>query len=576
MAMLKAQGRTSIRPFFLPKVEPWLLNTCCYPLTNDDSTLDHIRGCPGFDIDTLAWAIQNGLSTNCIDRYLKGWNAAKIKEALCTPVTSSFNERLHNCPILFFAIERNCPTLVRLRCQAGADPGQPAQPPKLPVLAYCIMTAEYDLSDTTDTLSALLAMGADPYDLPQDMWYDFIKNPTKVGTSEADRAKYDWCSLEVRGALCKTFNLLQRYQFKVASLLPTKTARQKQVAAAFDMTPLFEIPFQIVGQRLATETVQKWVMNHTLHHRQLPLVLLFTGPSGHGKTELAQRMGELLSMPFLKVDCTQALHTADLLGPQAPYEGHKAGSSLNNFLATHSGKKAVVFLDEFEKTSGEVHQSLLLLFDQGYYQDRREVGKQIDCTKIIWVLASNQGEEIIQKHWDDHLADLPEDSPLQHQLEQNFQHRFGAPLTGRLSAIIPFLPFRKEERAVVTYTFMRTLVNESRQPVSVEANQLARHLFLNFVDEGQLASFIAEKYYCAELGARSLLKAVNTQISHKVTNAFLMQDEEIKDEVNNKPWSNYDVRIQDRKVGLKEITVQVKGSRTVQKRINDKDEPVSP
>ncbi|KAL8814672.1 MAG: hypothetical protein Q9223_006121 [Gallowayella weberi] len=443
------------------------------------------------------------------------------------------------------------------------------------------MTADYNLSDTTDTLSALLAMGADPYDLPQDMWFDFIKNPTKVGNSEAEQAKYDWCSLEIRAALCRTFNLLQRYQFKVASLLPIKTARQKQVAAAFDMTPLFEIPFQIVGQRLAAKTVQEWVMSHALHHMELPLVLLFTGPSGHGMTELAKRMGELLSLPFLKVDCTQARHTTDLLGPQAPYKGHEAGSSLNDFLATHSGKKAVVFLDEFEKTSSEVHQDLLLLFDEGSYQDRREVGKPIDCTKIIWVLASNQGEGIIQKYWNDHLADLPDPlqlpiDPLQRQLEQNFQYSFGASLTGRLSAIIPFLPFSKEERAVVTYTFVRKLFNESRKPVSNEANQLARHLFLNFAEDGQLASFLAEKYYCPELGARSLLKAVNTQICHKVTNEFLIQGEEITDEVNDKDWTNYDVRVQDSRVGFKEITVQVKGSRTVQQWINPSDEPVSP
>ncbi|KAL8684222.1 MAG: hypothetical protein Q9224_006511, partial [Gallowayella concinna] len=370
IAKTETKEAISMLPFFLPKVHPWRLNACC-TLTGDDATLDHLGECQDFDIDALAWAIQNGLSTSCVDRYLKRWNAAKIKQELCKPVFSSFNERLYEYPILFFAVERNCPSLVRLLCRAGADAGQPAKPSKLPILAYCIMVAEYQLSDTTDTLFALLAMGADPYALPQDMWYEYIRNPTKVGNPEAERAKYAWCSLEVRAALCRTFNLLQRYHFKMASLLPIKTARQKQLAAAFDMTPLFEIQFQIVGQRLATKTVQEWVMSHALQHIEMPLVLLFTGPSGHGKSELAKGMGELLSLPLLKVDCTQVRRTSDLLGPQAPYEGHEEGSSLNNFLAEHSGKKAVVFLDEFEKTSSDVHQSLLLLFDEGFYKDRR-------------------------------------------------------------------------------------------------------------------------------------------------------------------------------------------------------------
>ncbi|KAL8680843.1 MAG: hypothetical protein Q9224_006908, partial [Gallowayella concinna] len=139
---------------------------------------------------------------------------------------------------------------------------------------------------------------------------------------------------------------------------------------------------------------------------------------------------------------------------------------------------------------------------------------------------------------------------------------------GRISAIIPFLPFSKEERAVTTYKFMRKLFNETRRPVSVEAKQFARHLFLNFVEDGQLATFIAEKYYSPELGARSLLSAVNTQIRHKLTKALLIQGEEITDEVNDMAWNNYDVRVEHLKGDSKEISVKARGSRTVQKRID--------
>ena len=557
--------------FLLPTVRPWHSNFCDW-LTSDDSSLDHLGECQKFSIDALAWAIQSSLSMSCVERYLKRWNASQIKQDLNKPVESHTQK---SYPVLFFAVERNCPELVRLLCGAGADPAQRAYPTDLPVLAYCIMSAEYQLSDTADVLFTILAMGASPYDLPHDMWCDYIKNPTRIGPqlSDAEMKIHYWCSLEVREALCRTFNLLQRYQFKMASLLPGRSARSRQVAAAFGITPLFEIPFQIVGQRLAAKTTQEWIMSHALHHIEMPLVLLFTGPSGHGKTEIAKRMGELLSIPLLKIDCTQIHHATDLLRPQAPYQGHEEGSTLNNYLAEYTGKKAVVFLDEFEKTTEEVHKSLLLVFDEGFYNDRREVGKRLDCTKIIWILASNQGEEMIQKYWNTHLADQPEHAqlqipidPLQRALEQSFQDTLGAPLTGRLSAIIPFLPFSKEEQAVTTYRFMRKLFNESRKPISVEANQLARHLFLNFVEDGALASFIAEKYYSPELGARSLLKAVNTQICHKLTNAFLAQEEEISDVMNRRAWDCYDVRVEDLKGGFKEIVVKPNGVRIMRGR----------
>lgn len=552
-------------------MQPWRLNVCC-TLTKDDSSLDHLGECQDFNLDALAWAIQNNLSCSCVERYLERWPASRIKQELCQPVGGIFG--LNKNPILFFAVERNSPELIRLLCRAGADPGQPTEPSKLPVLAYCIISAEYELSDTTDSLFALLAMGADPYDLQRDLWCDYIKAPQKTSpkSPEASVTKYLWCSAEVRAALCRTFNLLQRYHFKMASLLPRKTPRQKQVAEAFNLTPLFEIPYQIIGQRLAAKTVQEWLMSYALHHIDMPLVLLFTGPSGHGKTELAKRMGKLLSLPFLKIDCTQLRHETDLFGAQAPYQGWQDGSLLNNFLTDQTGQKAVVFLDEFDKMNHEVYKSLLLLFDEGFYKDRRAQGKPLDCSKIVWVLASNQGEGIIQKFWDDHLANKPEHhqlmvplDSLQHSLERSFHITLGAPLTGRLSAIIPFMPFTTEERAVTTYKFMRKVFNESRKPINVQGKHLAQHLFLNFIDDGQLASHIAQKYYFAELGARSLLKGVNTQILHKLTSALLENGDEITDEMNSRPLECYDVRVEDLKGGFREVTIKANGTKSPQR-----------
>ncbi|KAL8948189.1 MAG: hypothetical protein Q9222_005605 [Ikaeria aurantiellina] len=559
-------------PFLLPKVQPLYLDLCC-ALKADDTTLDHLGECRDFDIDALAWAIQNGLSPSCISRYLDRWGSLKIQQGLGQPVNKFSIGQAY--PILFFAVERNSPELIRLLCHRGVDPDSPREPENLPILAYAIISAEYSLSDTTDCLFTLLAMGADPYQIPRDMWCEYVRAPTKtiLKAPEEEIIKFRWLTMEARAALCRTFNLLQRYHFKMASLLPRKAPRQKQVAAAFELTPLFEIPFQIIGQRLAVRTVEEWVTSHALHHIEMPLVLLFTGPSGHGKTELAKRMGELLSLPFLKIDCTQMRNETDLFGAHAPYQGWQDGSTLNNYLSDCSGKKAVVFLDEFDKTTRDVHKSLLLVFDEGFYRDRRAGGKQLDCTEIIWVLASNLGDTMIQKFWSDHLAAKPELSQLnitlellQRQLEQSFKASLGAPLVGRLSAIIPFLPFSQEERAVTTYKFMKKLFNETRKDINVDARYFARHIFLNFVDDGQLATYIADRYYSPELGARSLQKAVNTQICHKLTRAFLEQEEVVSNEMNEKPWACYDVRVEDLKGRFKDITVKANGVRSVLKR----------
>lgn len=118
-----------------------------------------------------------------------------------------------------------------------------------------------------------------------------------------------------------------------------------------------------------------------------PLVLLFAGSSDYGKTELAMRMGDLLFVESITVDCTETKHETDIFGPKAPYHKYEKRSPLNNHLAKWAGQRSVVFLDEFDKTMEEVRKGLFLLFQSGDYRDRRDK-KLLDCSETIWILAT--------------------------------------------------------------------------------------------------------------------------------------------------------------------------------------------
>jgi AAA domain (Cdc48 subfamily) len=109
---------------------------------------------------------------------------------------------------------------------------------------------------------------------------------------------------------------------------------------------------------------------------------------------------------------TEMKYETDLFGPRAPFVDHEVGSPLNNFLCAMSGKRAIVLLDEFEKSSKEVWHSLLILFDEGLtsapfflmksnwwtgkYVDRRN-RRPVDCSKIIWIVATNALDSIISE-----------------------------------------------------------------------------------------------------------------------------------------------------------------------------------
>ena len=163
--------------------------------------------------------------------------------------------------------------------------------------------------------------------------------------------------------------------------------------------PLFEAPYNIIGQQQTTRQVMGWVMRHYDFEKDKPLILLFTGPSGHGNTQLAEYMGRLLSLDIVTVDCTSKQNEIDMFGPQAPYMGYKEASSLNHHLVKMAGQRMAIFLDGFDKTTDEVRKAMLLLFESGRYRDRRENNRAVDYKHVIWILAANFAVQIIKRFW---------------------------------------------------------------------------------------------------------------------------------------------------------------------------------
>ena len=306
--------------------------------------------------------MQNGASQQTIQNYLDRFDRALVKEYI--------NEEVDGFPAMFFVVETNKEELLRLWVAYGGNPTAIHKQSGIPLLAFAIIHSENIQTDTTLMTATLLSVGASPDVIPSAFYLPFIQDLPEAGPKDdslkdiGDKNK-KWCKGNGRVKLARASTLSQRYYLERAAKTKKPSIRQIQVAQKRNAEPLLGIANFLIGQTTAAKTLLDKLLSHLTVPSKKPLVLVFAGPSGHGKTELARRLGALLSLELEVVDCTIFNRETELFGPRQPYVGWDKGSRLNNFLANNHGKRCIVFLDEFEKTNSDIHKTLLVPFDNG-------------------------------------------------------------------------------------------------------------------------------------------------------------------------------------------------------------------
>jgi ATP-dependent Clp protease ATP-binding subunit ClpB len=188
-----------------------------------------------------------------------------------------------------------------------------------------------------------------------------------------------------------------------------------------------------------------------------PLVFLFLGSSGIGKTELAKQLSKSIHKAeekgFIRIDMSEYQHSHEVskfIGAPPSYVGYQDGGQLTNKLSEYPD--AVVLLDEVEKAHINVLTIMLQVFDEGRLTDGK--GKTVDCRKAIFIMTSNLAQTEIADNADILRANGISNSGMSPQgkefVKQTIQpilrnHFRRDEFLGRINEILYFLPFTKDE-----------------------------------------------------------------------------------------------------------------------------------
>ncbi len=161
--------------------------------------------------------------------------------------------------------------------------------------------------------------------------------------------------------------------------------------------------------------------------------LLFVGPTGVGKTEVARVLASELGIELLRFDMSEYTekHTvAKLIGSPAGYIGYEDGGLLTD--AIRKTPNCVLLLDEIEKAHQDIYNILLQVMDYARLTDNK--GRKADFRNVIIIMTSNAGAQYASQASIGFGQRVERGEAMLRQVKKTFKPEF----INRLSATVVF------------------------------------------------------------------------------------------------------------------------------------------
>ncbi len=232
--------------------------------------------------------------------------------------------------------------------------------------------------------------------------------------------------------------------------------------------------------------------------------MLFVGPTGVGKTEIAKKLSEILSVDFIRFDMSEYSEkhsAAKLIGSPPGYVGYEEGGILTDII--RRTPHCVLLLDEIEKAHGDIINVLLQVMDYATLTDNK--GRKADFRNVIIIMTSNAGAKNIGRK----LIGFGEREIKGDAILEEVKRYFTPEFRNRLDKIIVFNHINDKMAQDIAYKklmdFKDTLLNKN---IKIEYDK-------------EVIAEIAKEGTSYELGAREIERVIDRKIKSLLMDEIL-------------------------------------------------------
>ena len=300
--------------------------------------------------------------------------------------------------------------------------------------------------------------------------------------------------------------------------VPVQRIAQAEGRRLREMAPCLQS--NIIGQDKAIEKIVKAIQRNRigLKDPNKPIgTFMFLGPTGVGKTHLAKKLAEYLfdsNNALIRIDMSEYMEkftVSRLVGAPPGYVGYEEGGQLTEKVRRHP--YSVVLLDEIEKAHPDVFNLLLQVMDEGRLTD--SLGRRVDFKNTIIIMTSNIGTRQLKDFGTGVGFATPsaDDKSYTHGvLQKALQKAFAPEFLNRIDDIIMFDPLDKEA--------IFKIIDIELAGFYKRIKDLGYQI--NITEAAK--TFISERGYDAQYGARPLKRAIQKYLEDNLAELIINED----------------------------------------------------